>query len=408
MSQQPTTDTTTSKDNTLRQGIAIVVAILFGFMLIVANHTGWVITTVLDRETFVATLEDLPGHPAVAQALAQEISAGVIESFEVQETIAESLPEDLVFISAPLTIGIEGLVTDIVAQIIRTDAFTQVWRFSLDTSHRAATAYVDLFDGDVLVADEGTAVLDFTGIGEQVNDKLEEAGFTILEGRDIELKVELFELPDSGMIRTIVQIITTIRWGVLAVTLGLLAIAYAVATNRKRISVWIGGATMVAMVVSLIDIRYLRSLVTGGIEDPIRQEGALAAWDIIFQRFVTRSWVVMLLGAVIAFAGWVMGDSEGARSIRTTFSKVARRSGNKHTETSGFARFVASHRRLIEWSAVIIGTGILLIGPPLALGAVLLLIVAVIAIVIGVEFISASASADSEQPTDNPKPTVDS
>jgi hypothetical protein len=165
---------------------------------------------------------------------------------------------------------------------------------------------------------------------------------------------------------------------------------------------------MVAMVVSLIDIRYLRSLVTGGIEDPIRQEGALAAWDIIFQRFVTRSWVVLLLGGVVAFAGWVMGDSDGARSIRTTFSNVARRSGDKDTGTSGFTRFVASHRRLIEWSAVIVGTGILLIGPPLALGAVLLLIVAVIAIVIGVEFISASASADSEQPTDSPKSTVDS
>lgn len=411
MTHHDTTRTEPSQNNTVRQGIAIVVAILFGFVLIVANHTGWIITTVLDREVFVATLEDLPADPAVAQALAQEVSAGIIDSFEVQEKIAESLPPDLSFVAAPLTIGIEGLVTDIVAGIIRHEAFTEVWTFALHTSHRAATAYVGLFDGDVLVAEEGKAVLDFTAIGEQVNERLQEAGFDLLEDAEIELTVELFELPDSGMIRAIVQIMASIRWAVMAITLGLLAIAYAVATNRRRISVWIGGATIIAMLVSLIDIRYLRSAITSGIEDPVTEAGALAAWDIIFQRFVTRSWVVLVLGVLVAFAGWVMGDSERARSVRSSFVNAARRTSGDGSEPSGLAQFVASHRRLIEWLTVIIGAGVLLIGPPLAIGAVLLLITAVVVIVIAVEYISASAtgSADSHQPTDDSsQSTVDS
>ena len=403
MTHHDSANTAPSKDNTLRQGIAIVVAIIFGFTLIVANHTGWIITTVLDRDVFVATLEDLPADPAVALALAQEVSAGIIDSFEVQEKIAEGLPPELSFVAAPLTIGIEGLVTDIVAGIIRHDAFTEVWRFALHTSHKAATAYVGLFDGDVLVAEEGSAVLDFTAIGEQVNERLQEAGFDLLEDAEVELKVELFELPDSGMIRLIVQLMTSIRWAVMIATIALLAIAYAVATNRRRISVWIGGATIGAMVVSLIDIRYLRSAITGGIEDPITEAGALAAWDIIFQRFVARSWVVMLLGALVAFAGWVMGDSERARSLRSSFVNAARRTGGDASEPSGFADFVASHRRLIEWLTIIIGAGILLIGPTMAIGAVLLLIIVVVVIVVAVEFMSASASAsesaDSEQLT---------
>lgn len=403
MTHHDSANTAPSKDNTLRQGIAIVVAIIFGFTLIVANHTGWIITTVLDRDVFVATLEDLPADPAVALALAQEVSAGIIDSFEVQEKIAEGLPPELSFVAAPLAIGIEGLVTDIVAGIIRHDAFTEVWRFALHTSHKAATAYVGLFDGDVLVAEEGSAVLDFTAIGEQVNERLQEAGFDLLEDAEVELKVELFELPDSGMIRLIVQLMTSIRWAVMIATIALLAIAYAVATNRRRISVWIGGATIGAMVVSLIDIRYLRSAITGGIEDPITEAGALAAWDIIFQRFVARSWVVMLLGALVAFAGWVMGDSERARSLRSSFVNAARRTGGDASEPSGFADFVASHRRLIEWLTIIIGAGILLIGPTMAIGAVLLLIIVVVVIVVAVEFMSASASAsesaDSEQLT---------
>lgn len=403
MTQQNPTVDAPSKDNTLRQGIAIAIAVLFGLSLLAANHTGWLITTVLDREVFVATLEDLPADPEVAQALAQEISAGIIESFEVQEKITEGLPPELSFIAPPLTTGIEGLVTDIVAQIIRTDAFTEVWVFALDTSHKAATAYVGLFDGDVLVADEGKAVLDFTEIGEQVNDKLQEAGFDVLQDADADLTVELFELPDSGLIHSTVQIMTSVRWVVTGIAFALLAIAYAVATNRRRISVWIGGATIVAMVVSLIDIRYLRSLVTGGIEDPVSEAGALAAWDIIFQRFVARSWIVMLLGALVAFAGWVMGDSERARSVRSSFVKAARGRGADDAEPSGFADFVTSHRRLIEWLTVIIATVFLLLGPTLTVGAVLLLIVVVVGIIVAVEFLSASTArpTNSEETTES-------
>ena len=407
MSSENSPDTAPSQDNTLRQGIAIVVAVLFGFFLIVANQTGWIITTVLDRDVFVATLEDLPAHPEVAAALAQEVSAGIIDTFEVQEKIAEGLPPDLSFVAAPLTIGIEGLVTDIVTQIIRADAFTEVWRFTLSTSHKAATAYVGLFDGDVLIAEEGTAVLDFTTLGAQVNDRLQEAGFDVLEDADIDLKVELFEFPNSGMIHAIVQIMTAVRWAVLAITVGLLAIVYAVATNRRRISVWIGGATIVAMLISLIELRYLRSAITGGIEDPITEAGALAAWDIIFQRFVTRSWIVLLIGVLVAFAGWVMGDSERAVSVRSTFVNAARRTGGNDAESSGFGRFVASHRRLIEWLTVIVGAGILLIGPPLGVGAILLLIVVVVGIIIAVEFISASESASNQEKTDSSQSTVD-
>jgi len=392
MPQRDSTSSVPSNDNTLRQGIAIVIAILFGIMLLAANHTAWITTTILDRDVFVATLEPLPKDPAVAQAIAQEVSAGIIDSFEVQDKITESLPPDLSFIAPPLTNGIEGLVTDIVAKIIRSNAFTEVWRFTLDTSHRAAMAYVGLFEGDVLNAEDGKAVLDFSEIGAQVNDKLQESGFDLLAGADIDLKVELFELPDSGIIQAIVQIMTSIRWGVLIITFGLLAVTYAVATNRRRISVWVGGATISAAVVSLIDIRYLRSFATGGIEDPVREAGAIAAWDIVFQRFIAQSWIVLLIGAIVAFVGWVTGDSDRARSARSAFVNAGRRTGGQDEEPSGFALFVASQRRLIEWLTVIIGAGVLLIGPPLAIGAVLLLIAVIVVIVIAVEFVSASAS----------------
>jgi flagellar basal body-associated protein FliL len=78
---------------------------------------------------------------------------------------------------------------------------------------------------------------------------------------------------------------------------------------------------------------------------------------------------------------------------------------------------VAHHRRLIEWLTVIIGAGILLIGPPLSIGIIVVVIIGVIAIVVATEWLSASASgpvdgdqetADTEDAADTQQPTASS
>ena len=380
----------------MRQGIAVVVAILFGIALIGANHAGWLTTTVFDQDVFVNTLAPLPKDPAVAQALAEKVGAGIIETYEVQDNVAEALPENLAFIAVPVTEALEGAVSNIVAKIIESDAFAAVWSVALEGAHRAATVYLGLFDGDVLTEEEGVAILDFTAIGAQVNERLNEAGFDLLNDVDADLQVELFELPDAGLTRSIVEIMTSIRWALFFVTFGLLAIAYAVATNRRKISVWVGGATIFAMVASLILLRYLRSALTGGIEDVVQEAGAVAAWDIIAQRLIAQSWIMLLMGVIVAGAAWVSGDSERALSVRSSFVNAGRSARGEDSEPSDFAMFVADRRRLLEWGVVVIGVGVLLLAPPLPMGTILLAIVAIIAFVGAVEFIAASTTKSSE------------
>jgi hypothetical protein len=376
----------------VRQGIAIALAVLFGIVLVVGNHAGWLATTVLKEDVFVRTLEPLPNDPAVAKALADNVAAGVIESFEVKETIAEKLPENLAFIAAPLANGLEGIVSEVVSGIIETDAFTTVWSVTLKGAHKAASIYIGTFEGDILTTEDGSAVLDFTDIGAQIKDELDDRGFDVLDGSDADLQIELFELPDSGPMYELVRLMTSLRWATIIATLLFLAGAYAVATNRRKISVWIGGATMLAMIVSLVDIRYARSAVTGGIEDPVQQAGAIAAWDIIFRRFVAQSWVILLIGVAVVSAAWIFGDSDRAASVRATLAKVSGL-GNGD-EASAFAVFVATHRRLLEWGIVIGAGAVLLLGPTFPIAAILFGIVGIFAFIAGVEIISASAGSN--------------
>jgi len=191
------------------------------------------------------------------------------------------------------------------------------------------------------------------------------------------------------MIKFVVDLMYSIRWVLMVLTLGLLIGAVALATDRRRIAMWIGGATVFAMLFSIVDVRYARSALTGGVEDPIQKAGAEAAWDIIFRGFVLQTWVVLVLGAVVVFVAWLMGDSDGAVTIRSAVGKTGQSVGKKGSVLPAVA-FVASHRRLIEWGAAAIVVGFLLLGPPQPIGLVVSGLVLLGLIVAVVEYAAAS------------------
>ena len=383
--------------NSSRMGIAIALSVLFGLALFLANHAGWLTMTVLDEDRFVSTLAPLPQDEAVSLAIAHRTADRVIESFEVTETISETLPEGLSFIAGPLTTGVRDLTATAAVNIIRSDAFTTVWTGALTGAHKIAAAYVGAFDDGVLVAEDGVAVLDLTGIAEQIAEDLDGRGFGLLEDTERDLTIELFELPDSGLIKTIAELMESVRWIVMILTLALLVAAVAVATDRRRISIWLGGAAVASMVAALIELRFARDAMTGGIEDPIQKAGAESAWDIILRQFVWQSWVVLLLAVLIILVAWAMGSSSGAATVRSAVSNTGD-SVFRGDSDSPVVRFIAMHSTLVEVSAAVLIGGFLLVGPRIPIWGVLIAIMILGAIVAGVEYLSDSVPEEEPSP----------
>jgi len=178
-----------STESSTRMGIAIALVILFGVVLLTANHAAWLTRTVLDTDSFVGALEPLPRDEAVSLALANRTADAIIESYEVTDVIAETLPDGIEFIAVPLTNGIKDLITGITTEIIRSDAFITVWSAALTGVHKIALAYVGALESGVLVEDDGVAVLDLTAIGAEISENLGDRGFGLLEGSDRDLGI---------------------------------------------------------------------------------------------------------------------------------------------------------------------------------------------------------------------------
>jgi hypothetical protein len=147
------------------------------------------------------------------------------------------------------------------------------------------------------------------------------------------------------------------------------------------------------MLLSLITVRYARSSLTGGVEDPIQREGAEAAWDIIFQQLVWQTWAILLLGVTVILVVWILGDSESATALRSAVGAKSESLGTGY-EMSSTTAFVAAHRRLIEWGSGVVIIGFLLLGPALPVWLVFLVLVLLVLIIVGVESVAILASEE--------------
>ncbi|NHZ70863.1 MAG: hypothetical protein GWP18_04410 [Proteobacteria bacterium] len=357
--------------------------------LIAANHAAWLVTTALDTDTFVDALAPLPSDPDVARALGQSVADTIVESTEVGSSIADALPDGLQFIAVGITESLRDRITDIATKIVQSDVFVTIWETALRIAHSAATRFAAGFSGNLLTSDGGSVILDLTSIYEPIAEQLDAFGFDALDGAAPDLTIELFEVESQGLVQSIVRIVHSIRWFAIGLTLVLAVGVFIASVDRRRTAMWVGSSMVVAMLVSLIDIRLLKTAATDGVTDTVSHAGVTAALDIVFSRFVVQTWMMLVFGTIIALGAWLMGDSERAMSIRSTVTGDSDGDG-----PTAAASFITSNKRVLEWGVAITVAALLLIAPVPSAGIVILVIAGVIAFVGAVEFIAARTPLD--------------
>ena len=364
-----------------RMYAAMVLVVLFGLTLAATNHVVWAATTVLDTDIFVDTLAPLPEDPAVAASLGQRFAERLLEENEVQERIAEALPDGLAFISVPLTESVGGVIGDIASRIISSDAFTSIWETALRVTHRAAMVLVEGGQNDRLVSEDGTVGIDLTPLVSRVDDALTELGIDVLD-TDEQVVIVLYESEGLGLVETIVNLVYAIRWAAPILTIVLILGAVILATDRRKVTVWLGAAAAISAVAMLIEGRWLRNAVLGDITDPVYQEGAAAAWSIVFDRLAAQTIGILVLGVVVGLGAWILGPSDRATSMRTRFTDA--RDGR--VAADGSTTFVTTNLRVIQWVVVALGAVLLLMAPTISGLLVIVIAAVVIAAVLALEW----------------------
>jgi predicted regulator of Ras-like GTPase activity (Roadblock/LC7/MglB family) len=374
--------------------LAIVAIILISTAML----TGWAKSTILDTDTFVATLSPLSKNPAVAEALAARIGDATVEATNLETAIAAQLPPELTLIAAPVADAAGSLVATAAEEVIQTDAFAAVWSTVLRTAHRSVLLLVQ--GNGAVVAEGGTVAIDLDQLAEPAIAAVADRGFdlTAVAGEDYTLgEVVLIESDALGSAQSAVAFLDMLGWLTLLLARAAVGLALLVAPDRRRQIAILGFGTAIAGILNLVSLRLGRGLTVGSIPGELDRSAALATWDTLLRSLRSSLWALVLIGLVIGLAAWFFGPGSKATRVRESVGDgIDRRRGRDTGSPSALSLFFASWRHPLEWGVVGLAMLVLLLMQTVTFGAALIVVLIAAVLIAAVEVIAGPRSAPQD------------
>jgi hypothetical protein len=376
-----------------RRITAWVLAVLAVIAIILAVDAVWLKTFVSDREAFVSALEPLPKNEDVATVVSVRVADGIIEVAGVETFVAGTLPEQLTFLSAPLTQGITDFTSDAAFAVVTSDGFTTIWSGALGVTHTAVNAVLTGNDA-ALVAEGGRIAIDLDEAASAVVERIEAAGLELPElGEEIELgQIVILESEQLAAAQSAAQAVNTAGWVLPFLALLLIAGAIFVAPNRRHMTAVVGFGTALGLLLSLAAFRITRRAILSEIEEEASYNAAAAVWDTVLRRLIQGTWAILMLAFIVGFVAWLAGPSPRAARLRGWYTRTVdqwRRPAE--ADPGGFAGFVMEWKRTIQVVIVVLGLLFVLFGPAPSGWLVLVTTAVVLMLLVLVEVIGGPA-----------------
>jgi len=392
LAQQP--EPTTDGGGGVRNVISWILVVLAVLAVVAGVFTFWLQTTIADEDQFVSTFAPLPKNEAVATALSERLANEMIETGGVATVIEQELPAELSFLAVPITEGVRTLTANVADEVIRSDVFSGVWQFALRASHSAASA---------VLSTGGKVSIDLNDAADEVVAALEDRGVTLLSDQDLELpEIVLFQNDQLEQAAETLEFIDTMGWFVPLLALVLIIAAIWVSTDRRRTTAAVGFGSAIGLLITLVIVRIVRAGTVADIDDETERAAAEAVWDTTLRFYTQAMWALLILGLIVGFVAWVMGPSERAQRVRNWWNETIERwrGADATVPTSGFAGFIATWKRTIQWGAVVLGLLFIILVPDASAWAVIITGLVVLVIVAVAEVVG-GPNLPPDQPTDD-------
>lgn len=396
-----------------RSLIAVVLIVLGCVLAPLAGLAVWTSNQVSDTDRFVRSVSPLVDDPDVQAALTDKLTATVFDYVDVPSLTEDAVdalagvgvPQDLVdrleTFTPTVNSAVTGFVRDRIAQLVASDAFEDTWDRAIAVAHDDFNAVLS-GDGDGVVIRDGAVFLQLGSFVTVVKDRLSDAGLTAVSlVPDINPTVELAKADTLVRAQTAYSTLNNVADFVPWVVLILLVVGVYLARNRFRALVGAGLGLAVSMVVLAAGLLVARSLLVNAVPDAAAPATA-SGFDIVvtYLRYGLRALVV--LGLVLALAGFLAGGSETAVGIRRWTS------GRLHSVRGGPAAdgpvgtWVRTHVRALRITAVVLAVLAFVSLSELSGKAILLIAVLLLVALAVIEFLAGPPAGALEEPTDEP------
>ncbi|MGZ8735969.1 MAG: hypothetical protein ACXWW7_02280 [Nocardioides sp.] len=338
----------------------------------------WASTQLSDSGAYVETVAPLAEDPAVQAAVADEVTAAIVEDLDVETVATDALEalaaqEDvpprvaalLPGLAVPLTNGVESFTRTQVGNLLASPQFAEVWAQVNRVAHEQVVKLLEGNEGGVVTAQDDTITLNLAPIIEQVKTRLVDQGFSL--AANIPAADRQFVLVQNDAItqaQGFYQFLNTLGVWLPFIAVALFAAGVLLARDRRRALLKGALGVTVAMVVlgaglTLVRMYYVETTPA----DILTEEAAGNVFDTLirFLRTGIRATAVAFL--LIALVAFLSGPSSASvRSRRALEHGIGSLRGEAESagfNTGRFGTWTYAHRRSLR-IGTFIAAGLLL------------------------------------------------
>jgi len=310
-----------------RSLFAVVLVVLGCVLAPVAGLAVWTNNQVSNTDRFVRSVSPLVDDPDVQAALTNRITATIFQYVDVQglanegvdalvaQGLLAELGTRLETLTPTLTSAVTGFVHDRVAQLVASPAFASAWNAAIRQVHSTGNAILS-GDSKSIVVKGDEVVMDLAPFIDLAKQRLSDAGLTIVQRvPEVHPTVNLAKADTLVRAQTAYSTLNTVAGVLPWLVLMFFAVGVYLARNRFRALVGVGLGLALSMVVLAAGLLVARSLLVNGVPTAA-SPAAASGFDIVVTYLRVGLRTLLVLGLVLALAGFLAGRSETAVHIR--------------------------------------------------------------------------------------------
>jgi len=384
-----------------RNAGAITLALIAALLLALAVPAVWLNRMVTDTDVYVETVAPLAEDPAIQDAVADAASAAVIERADSKSRLETVLPENLQILATPLSQAVDDFIRKQSLNLVRSDQFGSLWETVNRVSHKALVAAVTGRETGAVGVDAGTITLDVGTLADTLKGRLEDAGLGFvanLPTSSLDKQIVLYESPVLAQLTSTVDLVSRSAFIIPLIGFVLALGAIALAVDRRKAVLWLGGALAIAAILPLQALYLGQTYVVSQLEQAasIPAPAAQAAFEIVFRDLVTADRAAVALGVLLWAGAILAGPARWAVALRTGLSGGLGGMAS-HLELGSFGRWVRARKQGLRIAGIVGAVAVLFLLPaPRTVSALVWVAVGYVMWVVAVEFFGAEPVSIAE------------
>ena len=161
-----------------------------------------------------------------------------------------------------------------------------------------------------MAVQNGTVSLDLTVVVQNVIERLNARGITILDqvpATRLGTSLELFDTSDVSTVQDAADLLQQVAWVLPLAALVCLVAAVLLTPSRRKGLIRVGVAMILSMAALLVAIAVARALYLDALPPHVDQDAAQSFYDIVFRYLRQGARVIILIGLLLALIAWLAG-----------------------------------------------------------------------------------------------------